>query len=53
MPKAFLTLPADDPMVEELRAESARLGNERSRAYLELLELLELDEMPTSEMGSA
>jgi len=53
LPKAFLALPVDDPMVSELRAESARLGNERNKAYLELLELLELDETPTSEMGSA
>ena len=53
LPKAFLALAADDPLVKDLRAESARLGNERTQAYLELLELLELDEMPTSEMGSA
>jgi len=53
VPKAFLTLPADDPMVSELHAESVRLGNERNEAYLELMELLELDETPTSEMGSA
>jgi hypothetical protein len=53
LPKAFLTLPVDDPMVEELRAESVRLSNERNAAYLELLELLELDETPVSEMGQA
>jgi hypothetical protein len=53
LPKAFLTLRVDDPMAEELRAESVRLCNERDKAYRELLELLELDETPTSEMGNA
>ena len=51
--KALHALPPDDPTVAELRAENVRLANERNEAYLELLELLELDEMPTSEMGSA
>jgi hypothetical protein len=53
LPKAFLTLPVDDPMVKELRAEGVRLGNERTGAYRELLELLDLDETPREEMGSA
>ena len=44
LPKAFLALPADDPIVKELRAENVRLANERNGAYRELLELLELDE---------
>ena len=34
------TVPAVDPMVKELRAESVRLGNEGYGAYRELLELL-------------
>ena len=53
LPEAFLALATDDPMVKELRAESVRLSDERNRAYRDLLELLELDETPTSDMGSA
>ena len=51
--KAFLTLAADDPIAAQSRAECVRLGNERNEAYRELLELLELEMTPTSEMGSA
>ena len=36
LPKAFLALPADDPIVKELRAENVRLANERNGAYREL-----------------
>ena len=49
VPRAFPSLQLDDPIVKELRAENIRLATERNKACLELLELLELDEMPTSE----
>ena len=53
VPRAFPNLRPDDPVVKELRAENVRLSNERTKACIELMELLELDEMPREEMGSA
>ena len=51
--RAFPALQPNDPIVKELRAENVRLSNERTKAYLELMELLELEMMPREEMGSA
>ena len=53
VPRAFPALQPNDPIVKELRAENVRLSNERTKAYLELMELLELEMMPREEMGSA
>jgi hypothetical protein len=36
-----------------MREQSTRLGQERGRAYMELLELIELAEMPPEYMGWA
>ena len=49
----FPNLQPDDPVVKELRAENVRLSNERTKACIELMELLELEMMPREEMGSA
>ena len=49
--KALHALLPDDPAVQELRAENVRLGNERTKAYLELMELLELEMMPRRRDG--
>ena len=53
VPRAFPSLQPNDPIVKELRAENVRLADERTKAYLELMELLELEMMPREEMGSA
>jgi hypothetical protein len=43
-----------DPHLErDVREEITPLGDERCKAFLELLELLELADMPPEEMGSA
>jgi hypothetical protein len=43
-----------DPHLErDVREEITRLGDERCKAFLELLELLELADMPPEEMARA
>jgi hypothetical protein len=43
-----------DPHLErDVREEITRLGDERRKAFRDLLELLELTEMPADEMGWA
>ena len=38
---------------QEMREQTARLGEERCRALMDLMELIELAEMPLEYMGSA
>jgi hypothetical protein len=40
-------------LAREARAEIVRFGDKRCQAFRELIELLELAEMPLEEMGSA
>ena len=51
--KTLHALLPDDPTATELRAENVRLANERTKACIELMELLELEMTPRDEMGSA
>jgi hypothetical protein len=51
--RSIRCLPSNHHMLRELREQAIRLGDERCKAFQELLTLLELDEMPLEDMGWA
>jgi urease accessory protein UreF len=51
--RSIRCLPSNHHLSRELREQAIRLGEERCKAFRDLLELLELAEMPAEEMGSA
>ena len=51
--RSIRCLPSDHHVLREQREQAIRLGDERCKGFRELLELLELAEMPLEDMGWA
>ena len=51
--RAIRCLPSNHHVLRELREQAIRLGDERCKGFQELLELVELAEMPPEYMGWA